>query len=94
MKITEQQLEVFKRNFSLHDKFGNEEVESIKYIHWIELLNQYLIGVKLNEGSTEFGFKNSKLIVGGVTIHLDGEDLDQVESFIASNKSIVENCLV
>jgi len=87
MKITTDQLEIFKKIFGLHDKFGNEEVESIKYIHWCEPLGQYLIGIKLSEGSTEFGFKNNKLIVNGTFVELSYEDFGLIQSVIENNKS-------
>lgn len=90
MKITTDQLEIFKKIFSLHDKFGNEEVESIKYIHWCEPLGQYLIGIKLSEGSTEFGFKNNKLIVGGNFVSVGAEEIETINSFIESNKASIK----
>lgn len=90
MNITKNQLAIFKRHFNLNDKCGNEELESLRYIHRSKLLNQLLIGFKLNEGSTEMGFKDNKLIVGGNFINLSEDESKMVAEFIETNKEFIE----
>jgi len=94
MKITLQQLNFFKKQFNMHDKVGNEEIVAIKYVHWVKMLKQYIIGFSLNEGSTEIGFQNNNLIVGGNHIILDETELKLVNNFIDDNKELIEHTLV
>ncbi len=86
MKITSQQLEIFIKYFNLNDKFGNEEIINLQSIEFVESLNQYLISFKLSEGSTEIGFKNNVLIVGGNHVSVTEPELIQINFLIKDNK--------
>lgn len=94
MEIKPELLDVFKNHFNLNDKFGNEELESLKYIQYSKILKHFLIGFKLNEGSTEFGFKDDKLIVGGKWVSLSEKELKLIVDFFEFNKEHIETTLV
>ncbi len=82
MNITNKQLEIFKKLFNEHDRHGNESIDSLRCIEWEEDLKQHLITFNLNQGSTEFGFKNDFLIVAGKKIKLEENELLEIRSLL------------